>query len=191
MARAWRVGVVPEYLTGYRATPGAMSSDGLRMGRSKLLALERVRVRCPDTPADAIAAAEASLRAQIAAAHLFFRRWPLQAAAQFLHAACISPRTAMAVGAFLFRPYLRAAIGRKLGRLRTAPQQPSRVPFAAEPPAAGEPLVMPHPLNAWLATLSPREEDHFASAIPPRNPVAEHSTTPAPRPIFGALAARP
>ena len=82
MARDWRVGVVPEYLTGYRATPGAMSEDGLRMGCSKLLAFEQVRARCPETPADIIAVAEASVRAEIAVAHLLFRRWPLQAAVQ-------------------------------------------------------------------------------------------------------------
>jgi hypothetical protein len=168
MARTWRVGVVPEYLTGYRATPGAMSEDGLRMARSKLLALEQVRARCPETPADVIAVAEASVRAHIAVCHLLFRRWPLQAAAEFARAAGTSSRTALAVGSFLFFRHLRAMLRRKLGRRRIPQHQRGR--FAAQPPASGEPLAVPHPIDAWLVALASREEGFLRAGGPAASP---------------------
>ena len=180
MARSWSVSVVPEYLTGYRATPGAMSEDGLQMSRSKLLALEHVRTKCPETPADVIAVAEASLRARLAVNHLWYRQWLLTAALEFLHAASISPRTALVVGGFLLRRHSGAMIRRRFGR-RQAPQHAQGVPFAAEPPAVGQPLVVTHPLNAWLVALSSREKGFFtAGATAAAKPTIEV------RPIFGA-----
>ena len=50
IARRWRVGLVPEYLVGYRKTRDAMSMDFFRMARSHVASLEIVSERHPETP---------------------------------------------------------------------------------------------------------------------------------------------
>jgi hypothetical protein len=70
VSRAWKVGLVPEYLTGYRKLPGAMSSDAERMARSRLLVLEHVAHQFPETPPRILAASEAMARFRLAKAML-------------------------------------------------------------------------------------------------------------------------
>jgi glycosyltransferase involved in cell wall biosynthesis len=48
IALHYQFGTVPEYLVGYRQSPGNMSSDNERMFRSSLLALTMVLAECPD-----------------------------------------------------------------------------------------------------------------------------------------------
>jgi glycosyltransferase involved in cell wall biosynthesis len=48
IALRYRFGTVPEYLVGYRQSPGNMSSDQERMFRSSLLALTMVLAECPN-----------------------------------------------------------------------------------------------------------------------------------------------
>jgi glycosyltransferase involved in cell wall biosynthesis len=46
----YRFLLVPEYLIGYRDSPGNMSSDGPRMLRSQILALDAIATRCSNLP---------------------------------------------------------------------------------------------------------------------------------------------
>jgi glycosyltransferase involved in cell wall biosynthesis len=48
IALHYQFGTVPEYLVGYRLSPGNMSADPERMLRSSLLALTMVLAECPD-----------------------------------------------------------------------------------------------------------------------------------------------
>ncbi len=48
IALHYKFGTVPEYLVGYRLSPGNMSADEERMIRSSLLALTMVLAECPD-----------------------------------------------------------------------------------------------------------------------------------------------
>jgi hypothetical protein len=48
IALHYRFGTVPEYLVGYRQSPGNMSSDQERMLRSSLIALTMVLAECPN-----------------------------------------------------------------------------------------------------------------------------------------------
>jgi glycosyltransferase involved in cell wall biosynthesis len=48
IALHYQFGTVPEYLVGYRQSPGNMSSDQERMFRSSLLALSMALAECPD-----------------------------------------------------------------------------------------------------------------------------------------------
>ena len=51
IALQYKFGTVPEYLVGYRMSPGNMSADGERMVRSSLLALTMALAECPDLAA--------------------------------------------------------------------------------------------------------------------------------------------
>lgn len=113
IARDWTVGSAPDYLVGYRRTPGAMSADLERMQRSHLLALEHVRRRVPDAPADLIATAQAAELARLTAHHLVHLRRPLQAARRFREAARLDPGAALTVArASLWRSIRGGALRR-------------------------------------------------------------------------------
>lgn len=66
IARHWKVACAPYYLTGYRRVAGAMSSDDLRMLRSKLLMFEIVTQRIPETPPRLVDAAIATVKLRCA-----------------------------------------------------------------------------------------------------------------------------
>ena len=50
IARNWQVGVVPEYLTGYRVYPGRMSSDLVKMAKSHFYLYDLIKEKYPETP---------------------------------------------------------------------------------------------------------------------------------------------
>jgi hypothetical protein len=50
IAMHYRFIVVPEFLIGYRDVPGNMSSDGVRMMRSQILAFDIIAARCAALP---------------------------------------------------------------------------------------------------------------------------------------------
>jgi glycosyltransferase involved in cell wall biosynthesis len=58
LARHWEVAVVPAFLTGYRLTPGSLSTFRDRMQRAHFSVLETARRRFPETPARILALAE-------------------------------------------------------------------------------------------------------------------------------------
>ena len=50
IARRWQVGLVPDYLVGYRKWPGTMSADGVSMAHSRLACFDIVAHHYPETP---------------------------------------------------------------------------------------------------------------------------------------------
>ena len=107
------------------------------------------------------------MRAQIAVAHVLFRFWPVRAIEEILHSASLSPRTALAVGSFLFK---QLASDDQTQAWRGGPRNGS---FATAAPTAGEPLVLAHPLDAGSLPCH-REVDFFAAGsaatVPTFNP---------------------
>lgn len=65
IARRWQVGLAPEYLVGYRKSPGAMSADGVRMAYSRLACLDIVARHYPETPLRLLNQARARAHAEI------------------------------------------------------------------------------------------------------------------------------
>ena len=161
IARSWTVGVVREYLTGYRSTPGAMSSERDRMNRSLLLMLEHVRRRVPEVPPDVLAVAEAALRSRRAMGMLFNKRRPVTAASQYLRALGCARAPAQAVAGPLFRQSVSSFVKRRLRR-RTPSGGPG-YPFPRMNPAIGTAPVQDHPLHKWLIAFAEREEAFFLS----------------------------
>lgn len=69
LARSRPVGVAPGHLVGYRKLPGAMSSDGVRMLRSRLLAL-RMLADDDETPPAILAETQAVIRFWLGMVHI-------------------------------------------------------------------------------------------------------------------------
>jgi hypothetical protein len=168
IARSWTVGVVPEYLTGYRLASGAMSDDQDRMNRSLLLMLERVRARFPEVPRDILAVAEASLRSRRAMGTVFHLRRPVAGAIQYLKALGCEPAAASAMAGYLSRHSIANFVRRQLRR----PQAwgGPRTPFLEMNPAVGVAPVRRHPLHKWLIAYAEREEAFFHAAPAPSVP---------------------
>ena len=159
IARFWTVGVVREYLTGYRSTAGAMSAERDRMNRSLLLMLEHVRRRVPETPTDVLAVAEAALRGRRAMGMLFHKRRPITAAQQYLRALGCAPAPAQVIAGPLFRQSVSSFVKRHL--TRTRPPVGRRYPFLTLNPAIGSAPIQNHPLHKWLVAFAEREESFF------------------------------
>ncbi len=105
IARRWKVGCVPMYLTGYRRTPQGKSMNHLRMKTTALAATRCVIATFPETPEWVQAAAEAMRRARLSVVHL--RYLMLSAAARELATATrLSPRVAFETLAFEEAPRL-------------------------------------------------------------------------------------
>lgn len=158
MARSWTVGLVPEYLTGYRKTPGAMSSDWERMMRSNLVTLEHVARRFPETSKSDLAVAEASHHARFSIQRLR-RRQVRGAAREFWAAIRLAPLCAINVAYFDFS---RTAISIIKSRIlhQLAPVPPG-VDFLQCDPAVGLQLFSEQPLGRRLAALAKREKSFF------------------------------
>ncbi|WP_253186836.1 glycosyltransferase family 2 protein [Roseobacter denitrificans] len=62
----WRVGVVPEYMTGYRYDHVSMSRNHVRMALARLKLLDIVAQRHPDVPEEIMQLARAQARAELA-----------------------------------------------------------------------------------------------------------------------------
>jgi hypothetical protein len=161
IARHWRVGVVPEYLTGYRSTVGAMSEDRMQMARSNLAMLECVAESYPETPAADLAIAQAAAWARLAV-RLFTSGQPCQGAAALRRGLRLAPAPAMRVAASQM-----AAIGRRNARRlmrkgRFDPQW-SGPDFLRLDPKEDSSPARRHPLNRRLMYLVPREDEFFRS----------------------------
>lgn len=156
IARQWRVAMVPEYLVGYRRTAEGMSSDSVRMARSRIASLEIVAKRFPDTPAwlleQAIARAETTIFMRC------LRRGRLAEAMPALRTAAMSaPATALAEALFITRRVIvdrtRRALRRLLGRTGPARRFDALPPEIGHGPAAG--LWLRHQLCAAAALEGP------------------------------------
>lgn len=186
LARSWTVGCVPQYLTGYRQTPGAMSGDFAQMERSHVLMFDIVRNRYPDTPPDILAAAEASRRSRTAVLQLLYGRKPLQATAEFRHAARQAPVPAALVAGSALAAGVRGMLARRLDRLRPSRTTVGR-PFLAVDPAAGAPARREEQLGLRFATLVARDEAFFrpsprTGAAAPAGPGRRPERSGAPEP---------
>ena len=173
MARSWTVGLVPEYLTGYRKTPGAMSSDSERMMRSHLATLELVARRFPETPRGDLAAAEASIRARLSIRRLRQRRAG-RAARELWSAVRLSPVCAINVAWFDFSRTAISILKRRI--LKRPPSVAPGVDFLRSDPTSGLQLFPEQPLGRRLAALSKREEAFFQIDRSPTHPQLQTKT---------------
>jgi hypothetical protein len=160
IARTWRVACVPEYLTGYRIAPDAMSADRGRMARSKLAMLAIAARRFPETPPDALALAEASVLAYLSALEMRRRR-PREAGRALAGALRRAPVAALAVVADQARQTLRGRLG--LSTLFAPASDGPRPPFWAVDPVRDVPPRHPQPLARQLRALAGREEAIFTT----------------------------
>ena len=158
IARSWTVGLVPEYLTGYRRIPGAMSMDWKRMARSHLVMLEHVARRLPETPRADLAAAEAVVRARHSIRML--RQWQLlDAVSELLRAARLSFFCAMDVASVEFFRTVTRIVNRRIRKL--PPPVAPEIDFLRSDPTSGRQPYSRRPLGWRLAALLKREEAFF------------------------------
>ena len=156
VARSWTIGVVPEYLTGYRFLPVAMSANRGRMWRSRLAMVNLVRRRCPGAPEDVLDTAEAAVRAELALHCLLGERAPHSAFETMNRALSLAPRATLAVGWHALCRRLRAISKRRLGIERP---QPNATPFLCMDPKTGPEQMRRHPLDPWITAYALREAD--------------------------------
>lgn len=176
IARHWLVGLVPEYLTGYRASRGSMSADMERMTRSHVAMLDHVRRRYPETPVADLAASEAPARARNGVFRI--RRCHLAGGASELwHALRIDPRPADEVAAAVGTYVLRRIAG--IARLLPSPSLPKQYFFDADPKTRPK-LQLRRSIERRLAGLAERDRLFFdqsrytsSTVPPPRQATAE------------------
>ena len=156
IARSWTVGLVPQYLTGYRATPGAMSTDAARLVRSHLLMLGHVRRRFPEAPGDVVVLAEAALLARLAIIRFLVSKEPVGAVRDLLRALRLSPGISLCVARHVALPRVRQKLRTLVEPLIPRREAGPRPPFLECDPA-DTPGPRPHPLNAWVQPLADRE----------------------------------
>ncbi len=159
IARSWKVGRVPEYLTGYRLTPGAMSSDKERMARSRYVMLEHVGRRFPETPTSLLAASEAMVRARMAV-HLLHRRRPVAAATEAWRALALDASAASMTGWIIARSTALGILQRQISKLVPRPVTSNPLFLAMDPSADRQPAMMPL-LGRRIAALAERETAFF------------------------------
>jgi hypothetical protein len=175
IARAWTVGLVPAYLTGYRRRADAMSADRERMMRSHLAVLEQVARRFPETPAADLAAAEAAIRGRFAVWMLRQKRLR-EAAREFLWALRLSPCCAVDVAAVELSRTVQGSVRHRMPKAAAA-----GVHFVECDPAWGCRPYPKRPLRRRLAALARREAAFFQTQpfVQPSRPAAVRVILPA------------
>jgi hypothetical protein len=158
IARSWTVGLVPEYLTGYRRIPGAMSLNWERMARSHLVMLEHVARRVPETPRADLAVAEAAVRARLAVRMARNRQLP-GAAKELWRGACLS--FSCAIGVTMVELWRAGAM--ILKHRLPKPRSPAapEVDFLQCDPTSGRQPFLKRPFGRRLAAMAMREKDFF------------------------------
>jgi hypothetical protein len=160
MARFWAVGVVPEYLTGWRDSPGSMSSDWERMARSHLLMFEHVARRFPETPPQVLAMAEAAVRTRLAV-QLLRRLRPARAVAELRRAVALAPIYSIYDTGVQAWHIGLDILKSRIARFRPARASPKAAYLACDPAAGRQPVSAP--LFGWrLAALARRNEGFFS-----------------------------
>jgi len=76
IAYHWQIGVVPEFLTGYRFVPGSASRDHIRMARARLKMLDVITSSLSDLSARLVRAAHCQYTTELALSHARARRSP-------------------------------------------------------------------------------------------------------------------
>jgi hypothetical protein len=169
LARHFAVGVAPEYLFGYRVTPGGMSRNRRRLNESIKAVLEETARRFPETPPDLLAEAEAVWRARSATALLVNARRPGDTARQLGRALRAAPLSG--AGVFGHEGWLRT---RGLLAARIGPPQAPGGPFLAADPKCGLRAPRWSPLAGRLRALAARDAA-FAGLPPGSAPPARRS----------------
>ena len=162
IARTWRVGAVREYLTGYRLTPSAMSSDRARMTRSHLVMLQHVARRFPETPEKALATAQAAIRARYAV-DLLRRADLTRAVAELRRALRLSPACAQSVASAHAWTTFRGIVGRRKAALFPRKIDSATRFYDCDPRENGRPMPK-RPLGRRLSELAESEELFVQSA---------------------------
>jgi hypothetical protein len=172
LARLGPVGVVPEYLTGYRRMPGTLSTKLDRMARAQHWHIDSVKRAVPETPDDVVADAHAGIDARIAVASLLRGR-VVDGASLAARAIGRSPAYALSMlGAYLARPIRR--------RLRRADPGPlARPRFHEADPTAGGAIADPLAGAARLRRLEAVDRAFAATRGAPLQGVAPLGLAPA------------
>ncbi len=158
IARRWKVGFLPQFLTGYRLADQGKSSDALRMKAAALTALAMIVEQYPETP-DWVHASVGSARATRLGIEKLRRAMPLAAARDLAQGFRLAPRVALETLFFGEMPRLVAKLAQPSGGRRNATTGPA---FRDVDPAdvMGE---VPHPvLRRLVDVLSLHEECFFA-----------------------------
>lgn len=114
----WQVGVVPEFLTGYRFVPGSMSRHHLRMAVARLKMLDIVADRLPDTATGEMESARCQYTAELAIARA--REGTLSGfSAHFFEAFRMHPTLAVAYVVYRLRDFGFRFVRRSLVSLRS------------------------------------------------------------------------
>jgi hypothetical protein len=160
IARRWEVGLVPEFLTGYRQRPDSLSRAGERMARSHCLMLDRLARYFPETPPDVLAAAEAQVRAKLSVALLRAGRHSM-ALLEFSASARLDSHVALRCATAQAWETTRGSTRRRIARLvpESAPTRPNF--FELDPNRGREPFC--HLLGNRIAALAVMEADFFAT----------------------------
>lgn len=160
IARRWEVGLVPEFLTGYRQRPDSLSRAGERMARSHCLMLDRLARHFPETPPDVLAAAEAQVRAKLSVALLRAGR-PGMALREFGASAQLACHVAMKCATAQAWETTRGSTRRWIARFmpEPAPRRPNF--FELDSKEGREPFC--HLLGNRIAALSEMEANFFAT----------------------------
>jgi hypothetical protein len=171
VARYWKIGAVPQYLTGYRISATAMSKNHKRMKEAHLDATLRLLADLPNAPPFALRAAESLSRARLAVARARTLA-PADAARELFHAIRLSPRVALETLLLEELPRLSggavAAAGSRLSLRRALPLGRR---FMEVDPASDEGFGTPMPPLAWLLRRCEVAEDsvapleHFATEL--------------------------
>lgn len=153
MARDWKVVCVPQYLTYYRQTAGAMSTDRVRMLRSQLKMFDIIENRYPEIPKHITAVTRSETHTRIAFKHLRSRH-PGQAMVELTRALRLSPKIMLLTIWFSAMHRLRPV---------AKPQKRSMAEVAqAHPLPAPQPFSQRlHPLAHLYSEIEAREEAFF------------------------------
>lgn len=154
VARNWEVGCVPEYLTGYRQSPGSLSSDEEKQARGLLGVIDYLETHVPEAPGDALTASRAGVWLRLCRTRL---------GAGEIVGAARAARVALALDPGLAWSIVRAAGLRKLAGLggREAPMFAlAGRPFHNLDPAAGR-VVIDRGFRVRNAKLAPRDRSRL------------------------------
>lgn len=140
VARGWKVGFVPSFLTGYRLADQGKSSDPLRMKQASLVALEMIIERHPETP-EWVQAAARSTRAIRLAVEKLRRGMLLSATGDLLCGFRQSPRVAIETLLLAEMPRLAAKLHNALSSRRQI--EPGPIFHDVDPDAILDPVPRP------------------------------------------------
>jgi hypothetical protein len=173
LARLGPVGVVPEYLTGYRRMPGTLSTRLDRMARAQHWHIDSVRRAVPETPEAIVRDAHVGIDARVAVASVLQGR-----AAEGLSLAARAIRRSPVFAIEMLAAYLAKPVRRRLRR--ADPALRARPRFLEADPRAGGSLVDPLPAARRLRRLEAADRAFAATRGAPLRGVVPLGLAPGP-----------